>query len=180
MSLPDLSQAQQTSMDERVGDWMYIGGDVGSQRSSELSQITGSNFEDLDVSWEWDGGSFGNVLARPTPIYVDGMLITVAGERRYVVAIDAGTGETLWMYRMNEGRRGEEAPRPTAGRGVAYWTDGSEARIFLVTPGYHLVALDAKTGRPCQDFGQSPVCAQDGPNQRGVAWTVHCGANFVF
>ena len=153
MSLPDLSQAQQTSMDERVGDWMYIGGDVGSQRYSELSQITGSNFEDLDVSWEWDGGSFGNVLARPTPIYVDGMLITVAGERRYVVAIDAGTGETLWTFREPSTPRWEYSMRKNHGKGVAYANVDGNDIVIVISPAFFMHALDAHTGEPIEGFG---------------------------
>ena len=153
MSLPDLSQAQQTSMDERVGDWMYIGGDVGSQRYSELSQITGSNFEDLDVSWEWDGGSFGNVLARPTPIYVDGMLITVAGERRYVVALDAGTGETLWTFREPSTPRWEYSMRKNHGKGVAYANVDGNDIVIVISPAFFMHALDAHTGEPIEGFG---------------------------
>ncbi|NNM34785.1 MAG: PQQ-binding-like beta-propeller repeat protein, partial [Gemmatimonadetes bacterium] len=73
-------------------------------------------------------------------------------------AIDAGTGETLWMWRMDEGERLSEAPRPNPGRGVAYWTDGADdERILVVTPGYHLAALDAKTGTPVAGFGDDGI-----------------------
>src|SRR5262249_57667500 len=75
-----------------------------------------------------------------------GVLYATAGTRRAAVAIDAVTGETLWIHRYDEGTRGERAPvRAAAGRGVAYWTDGREERILYVTRGYHLIALDAKT-----------------------------------
>ena len=52
------------------------------------------------------------------------------------------------MHSLNEGKRGEEAPRQLSGRGLAYWTDGKEERIIYVTPGYQMIALDAKTGDP--------------------------------
>ncbi len=85
---------------------------------------------------------------------VKGVLYTTAGFSRSVVAINSATGETLWMYRLDEGSRGAAAPiRPAAGRGVGYWTDGKEERILHVTKGYRLIALDAKTGRPVPTFG---------------------------
>ena len=78
--------------------------------------------------------------------------------RRDAVAIDAATGELLWMYRIDEGKRGAAAPRLLSGRGVAYWTDGKgDERIFMVTIGYQLVALEAKTGIPVRTFGQNGI-----------------------
>src|SRR6266705_1743135 len=89
---------------------------------------------------------------------VNGVLYSQAGARRSVVAIDPATGEQLWMWRMDEGKRGEVAVRQGSGRGVAYWTDGKgDERILTVTPGYQLVALNAKTGVPIQSFGRGGV-----------------------
>ena len=89
---------------------------------------------------------------------VDRVLYFTAGFRRNVVAIDAGTAETLWMYRLDEGERGEVAPRRNSGRGVSYWTDGrGDERIFVVSPGFHLVALDADTGDPIPGFGDDGI-----------------------
>jgi quinoprotein glucose dehydrogenase len=62
------------------------------------------------------------------------------------------------MYRLNEDRRATASPRPLSGRGVAYWTDGAgDERIFMVTMGYQLVALNAKNGIPIQGFGQNGI-----------------------
>ena len=69
------------------------------------------------------------------------------------MALDAGTGELLWTHSENEGPRGAAAPRQLSGRGLAYWTDGREQRILYVTPGYRLIALDAKTGTKVPGFG---------------------------
>ena len=88
---------------------------------------------------------------------VGGVVYTTAGSRRAVVALDAATGEMLWMHSENEGKRGESAPRQLSGRGVAYWSDGRNARIVYVTPGYRLIALDAKTGVPIPGFGRNGV-----------------------
>jgi len=61
------------------------------------------------------------------------------------------------MHSENEGERGEEAPRKLSGRGLAYWSGGSESRVLYITPGYRLIALDAKTGIPVKGFGENGV-----------------------
>ena len=87
----------------------------------------------------------------------NGVLYTTAGSRRAVVALDAATGELLWSHAEHEGARGMAAPRRLSGHGLAYWTDGTEERILYVTPGYRLIALDAKTGIPVPTFGKGGV-----------------------
>jgi quinoprotein glucose dehydrogenase len=86
---------------------------------------------------------------------VDGVLYFTAGDRRSVVAADPGTGETLWVWRLDEGGRTDGVRKNS--RGVAHWTDGQQSRIFTVTPGYQLVALDAKNGHPISSFGKDGV-----------------------
>ncbi len=81
----------------------------------------------------------------------------MATTRREPIAIDPATGETLWMWRMDEGIRWQKAARQYSGRGLAYWTDGAQERVVVITPGYHLVSLDAKTGIPDPKFGQGGV-----------------------
>jgi quinoprotein glucose dehydrogenase len=92
---------------------------------------------------------------------VGGILYSTAGSRRAVVALDAGTGEQLWMHSENEGARGANAPRQLSGRGLAYWAGtppaGDDARILYVTPGYRLIALNAKTGAVVAGFGTNGV-----------------------
>ncbi len=144
----------------KEGEWRVYGGDAGNTKYSALDQINRNNVHDLKIAWRWKTDNFGprpESYYRATPLMIGGVLYTTAGFRRAAVAIDAATGETLWVYRMDEGERGLNAPRPNSGRGVAYWTDGTEERIFLITPGYHLVALNAKTGIPSPDFGDHGV-----------------------
>jgi quinoprotein glucose dehydrogenase len=86
---------------------------------------------------------------------INGVLYSTAGSRRAVVALDAATGELMWMHSEREGARGTAAPRQLSGRGLAYWTDGRDERILYVTPGYRLLALDAKTGVLVPSFGQN-------------------------
>src|SRR6478752_6843486 len=61
------------------------------------------------------------------------------------------------MHRVDEGERGKVAPRQLSGRGLAYWKSGDDARVIYVTPGYQLVALDARTGAPVKGFGTGGV-----------------------
>ncbi len=90
-----------------------------------------------------------------TPLMANGVLYATAGAQRSVVAIDAATGETLWMYRLHEGERGQSAPRKGPGRGVAYHRGSSRETVFVISPGYQLIALDAHTGRLVTSFGDA-------------------------
>src|SRR4029079_6763949 len=93
-----------------------------------------------------------------TPLMVNGVLYFTAGTRRSVVAARANTGEVLWKFAIDEGERGTAAPRKLSGRGLAYWTDGrNDQRVIYVTPGYQMLALDAKTGVPVASFGKNGV-----------------------
>ncbi len=140
------------------GEWRYWGADAWSTRYSPLEQIDATNFDSLKVAWTWNAGAFGkDEYYRATPLYANGRLFTVATTRRVTVALDPASGETLWMYRLDEGIRWQKAPRQFAGRGLSYWTDGTAERVLTVTPGYHLVSLDAKTGRPDPAFGKNGV-----------------------
>jgi glucose dehydrogenase len=141
------------------GEWRYWGADAWSTRYSPLDQINASNFDSLRVAWTWNSGAFGSdEYYRTTPLYANGRLFTVATTRRIAAAIDPTKGETLWMWRLDEGIRWQKAPRQFAGRGLAYWTDenGNE-RVIVVTPGYHMASLDAKTGVPDPKFGNNGV-----------------------
>ena len=140
------------------GEWRYWGADQWSTRYSALDQINASNFGSLQVAWQWNAGAFGSdEYYRTTPLYANGRLFTVATTRRIAAAIDPASGETLWMWRLDEGIRWQKAPRQFAGRGLAYWTDGRDERVIVVTPGYHLASLDAKTGIPDPKFGKNGV-----------------------
>jgi quinoprotein glucose dehydrogenase len=156
------------------GEWRYWGADAWSTRYSPLDQIDASNFDQLEIAWQWNASPFGrDEYYRTTPLYANGRLFTVATTRRVAAAIDPETGETLWMYRMDEGLRWQKAPRQFAGRGIAYWTDGDDERIILVTPGYHMALLDAKTGIPDPSFGNNGVVdLMDGLGFPLVPWAV--------
>jgi len=151
-------QGAQLVRGNKPGEWRYWGGDAWSTRYSALDQINASNFNSLQVAWQWNAGAFGSdEYYRTTPLYANGRLFTVATTRRVATAIDPENGETLWMWRLDEGIRWQKAPRQFAGRGLAYWSDGSEERVIVVTPGYHMASLDAKTGVADPKFGKNGV-----------------------
>jgi quinoprotein glucose dehydrogenase len=152
------------------GEWRTYGGDLASTRYSALDQINASNFNNLEVAWRFRTDSLGPRVEnnlQSTPLMVGGTLYTTAGTRRAAVALDAATGEMRWMHSLDEGPRGASAPRQLSGRGLAYWTDNKEERILYVTPGYQLVALDAKTGDRIPSFGKGGIIdLKDGLDQQ--------------
>src|SRR5881396_450599 len=94
---------------------------------SALDQINAGNFDKLEVAWRFKTDGLGprpEFNLQTTPLMVKGVLYLTAGTRRAAVALDGKTGEILWIHHINEGERGEAAPRQLSGRGVGYWTDG--------------------------------------------------------
>ena len=142
------------------GEWRTYGGDLGNTHYAPLDQINSGNFSKLQIAWRFKTDNLG---PRPefnfegTPLMANGVIYSTAGTRRAVVALDAATGELLWVHGEREGARGTAAPRQLSGRGLAYWTDGREERILYVTPGYRLIALDAKTGNLVPAFGTGGI-----------------------
>src|SRR6202051_4056859 len=139
-------------------EWPSYKADVRGTRYRPLDQINASNFNKLEVAWRFKTDSIGN---RPeyklegTPLMVNGVVYATAGTRRAAIALDAATGELLWVHGEHEGARGAAAPRQLSGRGLAYWTDGKGEGILYTTTGYRLIALDAKTGALIPSFGKS-------------------------
>jgi quinoprotein glucose dehydrogenase len=157
-------QAQLTGVEN--GEWRYLGGDAGHTRSSPLNQINASNFSTLKVAWIWRGDNFGpgvEYTMRATPLYAEGLVYTVAGQRRQVVAIDPNTGETRWTFREPDTSRYYRSPRTDFGKGVSYAKVEGRGVIFISTPAFFLWALDAKTGRPLENWGTTPVPLKEFP-----------------
>ena len=143
------------------GQWASYGGDDGSTKYAPLDQIDAGNVDQLEVAWTWASAD-NAVLAqnrelsargfKGTPVMVDGVLY-VRTSLSIVAAIDAATGEQLWVRDVGS----YDAGRPTNlgfnTRGVAHWSDGVESRIFLATGDSHLWSFDAATGQPIGRFG---------------------------
>ena len=135
-------------------EWHYLGGDSEHTRYSPAANLTASNFEDLEEAWVWDGASFNAQSGRSTPSYINGVLYTVAGPRRHVVAMDPSTGETLWSYREPHTARYQYSMRKDYGKGVTYAEVDGKGVIYMSSPGFFLTALDAVTGLPLEGFGE--------------------------
>lgn len=158
-------------------EWKNIAGNDMGQRYSVLDQIDAENFEQLEVAWVWDGSDYPAVNARATPIYVDGMLISVAGEKRHTYAIDAGTGEKIWEYVEPETFRWEYSMRKNHGKGVAYGEIDGRAVVYMVSPAFFLHALWADTGEHVEGFG-GPVGVPGFPDSGVVDLLAGLGHEF--
>lgn len=169
------SVAPRGQMAPKVGEWPTYSGDLAATRYSPLDQINATNFSKLQLAFRFKTENLGprpEFQYQATPLMVNGRLFTTAGTRRAVVSLDATTGEMKWMHSIEEGKRGEAAPRQLSGRGLSYWSDGKSERIIYVTPGYQMVALDAKTGQRIKDFGTDGIVdLKTGLDQEGLDLT---------
>jgi quinoprotein glucose dehydrogenase len=146
------------------GQWPTYGGDSGGTKYAPLDQITAENVRQLRVAWRWESpdnaiikqyrGTLPSFPAafKSTPIMVNGVLY-IKTSMSQASAIDAATGKQLWNFDPEAWRRERPANTGYNSRGVAYWTDGKDARVFLPTGDAFLWAVDAKTGRPIDSFG---------------------------
>src|SRR6185436_7082850 len=117
----------------RNGQWPSYNGDVKGSRYSPLDQINAENFGQLEIAWRFKTDSLGTraeYKLEGTPVMVGGVLYATAGTRRSVVALDAATGELLWVHGEHEGPRAANAPPQLSAPWLAYWTDGKHERIL--------------------------------------------------
>ena len=151
------------------GEWRSYAGDNGSTKYSPLDQIDASNFSDLRIAWRWrsvDGNVDLEALReseddRPisirglqaTPLMIDGVLYLTTALYQ-AAAVDAGTGETVWVHDPQAYLAGDPT-HAYRSRGLAWWSDGDDARIFWGTSEAYLIAVDARTGEPIPDFGDN-------------------------
>jgi quinoprotein glucose dehydrogenase len=141
------------------GDWIAYGNDRGGSRYSALEQITPANVGGLEPAWTFHtgklaNGKIGNAF-QVNPLKVGDRLYLCAGNNQ-VIALDPETGSTLWRYDAKTDLQGVYG---TVCRGVTYYrvpqaTGACAERIYTATIDARLIALDAATGRPCQDFGR--------------------------
>jgi quinoprotein glucose dehydrogenase len=168
-----------------TADWPAYGGDAGGLRFSPLTQVTPENVERLEVAWTYRHGDVSDGTQgatrssfNATPIVADGRLVFCTGMNR-VIALDPETGAEQWSFDPRPRLQKLQGPYPRVCRGVAYWKDPLETRgalgyaevlprvcprrIFTATVDSELIALDADSGRPCEDFGeQGRVALREG------------------
>ena len=146
------------------GEWPAYAGTYAAARYSPLAQIDHGNAKDLHVAWRWKSPDMAIKEANPkvgptranesTPLMVGGVLYTSTSLSQ-VAAIDAASGETKWVFDPKIYENGLGLP-PNDGwlhRGVAYWRNGDDERIVMLTAFAQMIALDAKTGKPIPTFG---------------------------
>ncbi len=126
-------------------DWPAYGGGAEQDHYSPLTQINRDNVGKLEQAWVYDTGEKGNLEVNP--VIVNSTLYAYTNSQK-VIALDAATGKLKWEFNSEIGG----STQPT--RGVAYWTDGKEARIFAGVMNF-LYCLDAETGKPIASFGEN-------------------------
>ena len=147
---------------EESTDWSAHGGDGRNSKYAPLDQINADNFGDLEVAWTWESIEMEvakeNPRVRPaqfkaTPLVVDGVMYLPTSICQ-IVALDPGTGKLLWSFDPKSYEAGRPANLGFQHRGLSYWSDGDDARLLIATHDRKLWAIDAKTGTPCEDFGE--------------------------
>ena len=141
--------------------WPFVGSDQAHTKYSEADEITPSNVGELEIVWKWEPNEapLEEYGTRPgpfqsTPILVDGKLYISTMYTR-VAALDAETGAEIWTFdpRAYEGGPVGAGPTGFKHRGIAYWSDGDDARVFLNSRD-RLYAIDAESGEPDANFGE--------------------------
>jgi quinoprotein glucose dehydrogenase len=128
-------------------DWPAYGGGPDVIRYSTLDQVNRSNVGNLKVAWTYDfGDSFADSQIESSPVVVGNVLYAIS-PRAAVAALDAASGKQLWRFNPVAGGQGSSRTR-----GVSYWSDHNEARVFTVYQEW-LYSLDARTGKPAPEFG---------------------------
>ena len=168
----------QAQTGELSGEWHFFGGDSGSTKYSSLDLIDKENVANLEIAWRWESvdGRFNidqlkaeypnlqvandvsNVSIdslKAAPLMVDGV-IYISTPFYQAAAIDAANGETLWVHDPRSYASG--IPIMMLGfssRGLAYWSEGEQSRVIWGTGDGYLLQVDAVTGEPIEEFGNS-------------------------
>lgn len=160
------TSGERAQVSKRV-EWTSYGNDPGGMRYSPLTEINRDNVAKLRVAWVYHTGDISDGTKYPrksefesTPIFVDGTLFATTAFNR-VVALDPVSGKERWTFDPKINRESKYS-EGLMNRGVSTWFDtqgklGAECkrRIYLTTIDARLIALDATSGRPCKEFGNS-------------------------
>ncbi|MCK5353198.1 PQQ-binding-like beta-propeller repeat protein [bacterium] len=136
-------------------EWPEYSRDKAGTKYSPLDQINRDNVRNLQIAWKWQFPAdqaveqhpeFETFIYEATPLMIDGVLYNVTTFNQ-IAAIDPTTGQTLWTYDP------EAYESSSHSRGLAYWSDGTEKRLYVGTADGRLVSVDAATGEPASGFG---------------------------
>jgi glucose dehydrogenase len=145
------------------GEWRAYGGDDGSTKYSTLDQINRENAGNLKIAWTWESPDLplqkenrmlSSFAFETTPLMVGGVLYASTSLSQ-LAAIDAQTGKTIWVFNPESYKTGRPTNLGFVHRGLAYWSDGKSERLFIATGDAYLWAVDAKTGKAVDSFGES-------------------------
>ncbi|MEE2778451.1 MAG: PQQ-binding-like beta-propeller repeat protein [Acidobacteriota bacterium] len=159
------------------GEWRHHGGDLGGTKYSALSQIDATNFGDLEVAWRWESADHRIVDLpyevghyRSTPLMVGGRVFAATSHGQ-IAELDPATGTQRWVLDPKSYLRDKPNMNPLQTRGIEYWTDGTDERIFVATIGKQLVAIDLSTGVFDFEFGSDGMVdlSKDLGNTEGLA-----------
>jgi len=143
-------EQRQPAPAESYRTWQAYGGGPDNIHYSALQQINRTNVKQLKVAWEYNSGdAFPQSEMECNPIIVHGVLYATTPKLR-LIALNAATGKLLWSFLPPE----EQPLRKMRNRGVTYWSDGSDQRVFLVA-GHNLYAVNAATGKLIPSFGEA-------------------------
>ncbi|MEJ0084519.1 MAG: PQQ-binding-like beta-propeller repeat protein [Pseudomonadota bacterium] len=131
-------------MAQADSDWPAYGGDASKMRHSPLTQINRGNVKQLALAWSYDTGEKGDTQTQPIVI---GRVLYGYSPTHKAFALDAVTGKQLWMFDSGIAGVG-------ANRGLMYWSDGKQARVFAAVDNF-IYALDAASGQPIEGFGKA-------------------------
>jgi quinoprotein glucose dehydrogenase len=152
LALAGAAQAPEPGKASR--EWRHHGGDPGHTQYSELARIDTTNVPRLKQAWIYRTGDQRNddkSQIQCNPIIVNGVLYGTSPALK-LFALDAATGQAKWTF--DPFATGAEEHSLGVSRGVTYWADGSDERVFYAA-GQQLYAIDARTGRPAEGFGRS-------------------------
>ncbi len=142
-AMPAVVKGQSGQQQQSI-DWPVYGGQDAGDHYSPLAQIDRKNVSTLTVAWRFDTGEKGGL--QTSPIIVGNVLYAYTPSQK-VIALDAASGKLLWKFDS-----GISSTQPA--RGVSYWTNGKESRLFAGVMNF-LYALDPATGQPIPEFGEN-------------------------
>lgn len=143
------------------GQWHHYSGDAGCTKYAPLDQINAENFQNLQIAWEWNSPEnerfaknrrLRTFAYEATPVMADGVLYT-SSSHCDVMSIDCESGEQKWHYDPESWKAGRPTNLGFVHRGVAFWNENGEKRVFIATGDSRLIAVDADTGQPVESFG---------------------------
>ncbi len=131
--------------------WPAYGGGPETIRYSSLKQVNRKNVNKLKVAWTFDfGDERPGSQIQATPVQIGNVLYAISPASK-VAALEADTGKLIWKFDPAAASGSKGGSRT---RGINYWTDGKESRVFCVFQQW-MYALDAKTGKPAPEFGEN-------------------------